>query len=151
MVDDEYIVREEVWEEYGVFLDTASDRKLVTELNLADKGIADLTPLAKLTSLTKLDLYKNQIIDLTPLAMLVRLEELGLGSNQIIDLTPLAGLKSLKELRLYSNDITDLTPLAGLKQLEHLNLEDNPNLTKAEIDKLQRPIPKCRIVHNAIQ
>ena len=149
MVDEEYIVREEVWEKYGVFLDTASDRKLVMELSLADKGIADLTLPAKLTSLTKLDLYKNQIIDLTPLAMLVRLGELGLGSNQIIDLTPLAGLKSLKELRLYSNDITDLTPLAGLKQLEHLNLEDNPNLTKVQIDELQKALPKCKISHDA--
>jgi Leucine-rich repeat (LRR) protein len=149
MVDEEYIVREEAWEKYGVFLDTASDRKLVTELNLADKGIADLTPLAKLTSLTKLDLYKNQITDLTPLTGLVRLEELGLGSNQIADLTPLAGLISLRELRLYNNDIADPTPLLGLKQLEHLNLEDNPNLARAQIDKLQRPLPKCRIVHNA--
>ena len=127
MVDDEYIVREEVWEKYGVFLDTASDRKLVTELNLANKDIADLTPLEKLTSLTKLDLYKNQITDLTPLAGLVRLEELGLGSNEI----------------------TDLSPLTGLKRLEHLNLEDNPNLAGAQIDKLKRPMPKCRIVHNA--
>ena len=149
MVDEEYIVREEAWEKYGVFLDTASDRKLVMELSLADKGIADLTLPAKLTSLTKLDLYKNQITNLTPLTMLVRLEELGLGSNQITDLTPLAGITKLKELRLYLNDITDLTPLAGLKKLERLNLEDNPNLTKAEIEKLNKLLPKCKITHNA--
>jgi len=39
--------------------------------------------------------------------------------------------------------------LTGLKRLEHLNLEDNPNLAGAQIDKLKRPMPKCRIVHNA--
>ena len=48
------------------------------------------------------------------------------------------GLMSLGELRLYNNNITDLTPLKGLKQLEHLNLEDNPNLTRVEIDKLKK-------------
>ena len=149
MVDEEYIIREEVWEKYGVFLDTDSDKKLVTELNLSNKNIADLKSLEKMSSLTRLDLYKNQITDLLPLSMLVRLEELGLGSNQITDLTPLMGLMSLGELRLYNNNITDLTPLKGLKQLEHLNLEDNPNLTRVEIDKLKKSIPKCRIVHNA--
>jgi hypothetical protein len=39
--------------------------------------------------------------------------------------------------------------LTGLKQLEQLNLEDNPNLAGAQIDNLKRPMPKCRIVHNA--
>ena len=107
MVDEEYIIREEVWEKYGVFLDTDSDKKLVTELDLSNKNIADLKSLEKMSSLSKLELYKNQIPDLLPLSMLVRLEELGLGSNQITDLSPLAGVTNLEALVLDDNQISD--------------------------------------------
>ena len=47
-------------------------------------------------------------------------------------------------LFLSNNQITDLTPLAGLKKLELLFL-DNNNLTKAEVVKLQKALPKCKI------
>ena len=36
-----------------------------------------------------------------------------------------------------------------MKGLKELVLEDNPNLTRAEIDKLRQALPKCRITHNA--
>ena len=37
--------------------------------------------------------------------------------------------------------------LLGLRQVEHLHLEDNPNLTKAQISKLRKVLPKCMIYH----
>ena len=36
-----------------------------------------------------------------------------------------------------------------MKGLEKLNLEDNPDLTKAQIDQLQNALPECDIDHNA--
>jgi hypothetical protein len=33
--------------------------------------------------------------------------------------------------------------------LTTLRLSDNPKLTRAEIDKLQKALPKCKITHNA--
>jgi len=35
--------------------------------------------------------------------------------------------------------------LEKLTQLKTLNLYDNPDLTKAQIDQLQKALPKCRI------
>ena len=35
-----------------------------------------------------------------------------------------------------------------MKGLEKLNLEDNPDLTKAQIDQLQKALPKCLIFSN---
>ena len=35
-----------------------------------------------------------------------------------------------------------------MKGLEKLNLEDNPDLTKAQIDQLQKALPKCKIYSN---
>ena len=45
--------------------------------------------------------------------------------------------------------MTDVTVLEKLTQLTNLDLRDNPNLTKAQIDQLQKALPKCKITHNA--
>ena len=44
--------------------------------------------------------------------------------------------------------LTDECAPAGLKQLKSLDLHHNPNLTKAEIEKLQGALPKCKIIHD---
>ena len=115
-------------------------------------GIADLSPLATLTSLkrfgldhggsrfsdlswlrqypffeslTHLDLVANSIVDLSPLAGHDSLVSLQLAQNHITDVSPLAGLTSLTELWLGGNLITDFSALANLTSLEILNLTNN--------------------------
>jgi hypothetical protein len=39
--------------------------------------------------------------------------------------------------------------LEKLTQLKHLMLHDNPDLTKAQIAKLQKALPNCKISSNA--
>lgn len=73
---------------------------------------------------------------------------LGLGSCKIADLSPLSELTSLTALGLHRNQITDLTPLMGLTELKSIDLHHNPNLTKAEIEKLQGALPNCKIIHD---
>jgi Leucine-rich repeat (LRR) protein len=119
----------------------------LVELQIGKNQITDLKPLAGLTKLEQMAIGGNQITDLTPLADLTKLVVLGLDDNQITDLTPLARLKELKTLGLDRNQITNLTPLAGLTKLEWLRIAGNPNLTQAEIDKLQKALPKCKITH----
>jgi Leucine-rich repeat (LRR) protein len=50
---------------------------------------------SELKNLKSLDLANKQITDLTPLAGLVMLENLWLNNTQITDITPLADLKNL--------------------------------------------------------
>ena len=69
----------------------------------------------------------------------------GLGNFEIADLSSLPGLTSLTALGLHSNQITDLSPLKGLTELKLLDLKCNPNLSKAETDKLQEALPECKI------
>ena len=38
--------------------------------------------------------------------------------------------------------------LEKLTQLKRLSLDFNPNLTKAQIDQLQKALPKCQIKSN---
>jgi len=50
-------------------------------------------------------------------------------------------------LFLGGNKLTDVTGLEKLTQLKTLWLRHNPNLTKAQIDALQKELPKYFISH----
>ena len=97
----------------------------VTVLELNQKGIVDLSPLAGMTQLTGLYLLGNDISDLSPLANLTQLQILFLSLNNISDLSPLANLTQLQRLYLSSNDISDISALKGLTNLETLNIDRN--------------------------
>ena len=99
----------------------------LTDLDLRDNRITDLSPLAALTSLEYLNISENPLShsDLTPIAGLTNLVFLDIYETGISDLSALAGLTNLISLTLWHNEISDLTPLAGLTQLETLSLERN--------------------------
>ena len=98
-------------------------------INVAGKGISDITGLEFATHLRELDISNNPITDLRPLANLIALESLHLSElfpNTLnLDISPLATLINLKELFLVGSGISDISPLAGLKKLRKLNLSNN--------------------------
>jgi len=49
-------------------------------------------------------------------------------------------------LSLDNNQLTSAKGLEKLTQLTWLWLRDNPDLTKAQIDELQKALPKCNIL-----
>ena len=63
-------------------------------------------------------------------------------------MTGLEKLTKLETLFLSYNKLTDVKGLENLTQLTHLYLENNPDLTKAQIDELQKALPKCNIESN---
>jgi internalin A len=87
--------------------------------------------------LTKADLEK-----------VTRLSIYSFGRRQ---LTSVKGLEKLtqKELSLIGNQLTDVKGLEKLTGLKALYIQGNPALTKAQIDKLQKASPICKIKHNA--
>ena len=54
-------------------------------------------------------------------------------------------LKDAKHLALTNNKLTEVTGLEKLTKLRELELRHNPDLTKAQIDELQKALPKCKI------
>ena len=58
-------------------------------------------------------------------------------------------LTQLKDLDVHGNQLTSVKGLENLTQLKELNLLYNPDLTRAQIDQLQKALPKCEIKHNA--
>ena len=57
-------------------------------------------------------------------------------------------LTQLTYLNLYDNQLTDVKGLEKLTLLKTLYLKDNPDLTKAQIDELQKALPNCKIRSN---
>ena len=74
---------------------------------------------------------------------------LNLQDQQLTDVKGLEKLTQLKNLHLGGNQLTDTKGLEKLTKLRELNLEDNLALTKAQIDQLQKALPKCKIYHDA--
>ncbi len=97
----------------------------VLYLDNNQNNIADLAHLSGLGRLTFLDLTSSHLTDIAPLKTLTNLTELRLAGNSIDNISPLAGLKNLTELTLHGNLITDVSPLAGLKNLKELYLSCN--------------------------
>jgi len=113
-------------------------KKLTGELTEAD--------LEKITHLS----FYGQVLTEVPkeLEKLTQLERLGLHTNQLTDLKGLEKLTKLEALDLMDNQLTSVKGLENLTQLERLYLKDNPDLTKAQIDELQKALPKCKIHSN---
>ena len=56
----------------------------------------------------------------------------------------------MERLYLSSNQLTEVPKgLEKLPKLTFLNLLNNPDLTKAQIDELQKALPKCKIYTSA--
>jgi hypothetical protein len=83
------------------------------------RGITDFAPLGQLTELTDLDLEDTNICELSPLAGLAKLETLWLRHcTDIVDLSPLAALPNLRKLYIWGvAPGVDLAPLADNRRL----------------------------------
>jgi len=129
---------------------TKEDLEKMSSLDLAYNKLAELPDsLEKLTNLTFLGLDSNQLTDVKGLEKLTQLKKLFLPDNQLTDVKGLEKLTMLTSLFLQNNKLTDVKGLENLTKLTNLNLSNNPNLTKAQIDELQKALPKCKITHNA--
>ena len=117
-------------------------------LHLSNNQLTDVKGLEKLTKLESLGLSENKLTDVKGLEKLTKLESLYLNNNQLTDVKGLEKLTQLTELYLQFNQLTDVKGLEKLTQLEKLILYVNPDLTKAQIEQLQKALPKCKILSN---
>ena len=101
-----------------------------------DQKITDV----ELEKLTDLNLDNSNITDLTGIEAAKNLQNLSLNHNSISNLRPLSGLTSLKTLSLNGNKITDPSPLARLTSLTSLNLEDQQPSIKPNDKSFTSPL-----------
>ena len=108
----------------------------VTQLDLSDREIRDISALSVCRQLRWLKLGGNQISDLQALMNIPGLEQLDLSNNEITDLRPLMGLSKLRSLNVSGNQLTDTTPLGAMTTLTALDLSDNPLSDFSGLSKL---------------
>ena len=103
----------------------------------ANQKITDV----ELEKLTDLNLDNSNITDLTGIEAAKNLQNLSLNHNRISDLRPLAGLTSLRTLSLKENAIADVSPLfSRLISLTSLNLEDQRITVKPNDKSFVSPV-----------
>ncbi len=95
---------------------------------MPNKGIKDITFLRTLAAdkFINAALQGNQIADISPLARMTSLQEVRLGANQIADVTPLLGLPRLRYLELAGNRITSVDGLMKFNTNIRLEVRGNP-------------------------
>ncbi len=118
------------------------------DLDLWHNKLTSVKSLEKLTQLRSLALFNNQLTSVKGLEKLTKLTTLHLNDNKLTEVKGLEKLTQLKGLALGKNKLTDVEGLEKLTQLITLNLSNNPDLTKAQIDELQKALPKCKILSN---
>ena len=114
-------------------------------LALEHNQLTDVKGLEKLTQLTALQLFNNQLNDVKGLEKLKQLEYLNLRNNRLTSVKGLENLTKLERLELSSNKLTSVKGLKKLTQLKVLFLSGNPDLTKSQIDELEKELPNCKI------
>jgi Leucine-rich repeat (LRR) protein len=132
----------------------AASEKLITN-PILEKGIrrqlekptGELTN-ADLEKVTGLNLREEQLTEVKGLEKLTQLKGLNLNNNQLTSVKGLEKLTQLTRLYLDQNQLTSVKGLEKLMQLKQLTLNNNPDLTKAQIDELQKALPNCKISSN---
>jgi len=97
---------------------------------------------------TELVLNHSNLTNAKGLEKLTQLKELNLHLNKLTDVAGLEKLTQLTDLYLHVNQLTDVRGLEKLTKLKVLSLYDNPDISKALIDELQKALPKCKIYSN---
>jgi len=98
----------EVWGEHNISSLVGIEKlKRLKHLQIIEKGLKDISPLAELGGLAYLRLDGNKIEDVNALAALSKLQELRLDYNQIKNLQPLTQLKNLRILSVVGNPLSE--------------------------------------------
>jgi hypothetical protein len=127
----------------------------LTKLEVLDLTGNQLTEvpkgLEKFTQLWSLNLGNNQLTDVKGLEKLMQLKILGLANNKLTDVKGLERLRKLQGMNLKDNQLTSVKGLEKLAQghthLAALFLQGNPDLTKAQIDELQKVLRLGIVYH----
>ncbi len=98
----------------------------ISDLDLSDMGIRDISALTNCQYLTRLNLSGNNVSDLSPLMNLPYLQWLDISFNQVSDLRPLMGMKTLSFLNASGNLIANTSALSMMNGLSVLYLDENP-------------------------
>ncbi len=98
----------------------------VTELDLSNRGITDISALSSCTMLESLNISGNIISNISVLGAMPNLKTLDISNNEISNLSPLIALANLESVNASGNAVANISALSGHTALVSLNLDGNP-------------------------
>ncbi len=109
----------------------------ITELDMSNMGLREISGIAGFENLTKLDLSGNEISDLSPLMNLPNLKWLDISYTAVSDLRPLMGIDSLTFLNASNCSINSTSALSMMNGLTQLYLDGNPIMDFSGLRKVK--------------
>ena len=95
----------------------------VTELDLSNKGITDISVLADCTALVSMNLSGNEVEDISALINMPELARLDLSKTKVSSLSPIMTLTKLQYLDVSGTEVKSLAAITGLTELTTLRLD----------------------------
>lgn len=130
---------------YSIEIDGEKFREDVTELDLSNRGLTDISAVGLFKHLETVNLRGNNLENIYVLEWNPTLKKLDLACNNISDATALAYLLQLETLDLSGNKLSSVTPFLSLTKLKELNLSGN-NISAEQLERLRSALPDCNII-----
>ena len=128
---------------------TQEDFDKVKSIYFRHNTLDDISIVSKMQNLEIFDIADaKKVSDLSPLKDLSKLKRLLVMQNNISDISSLRELTELEEAQLWNNPIEDISPLLGLKKLKIIDIT-RTKVSKQDVEKLQKALPNCKIIHDA--
>ena len=111
----------------------------ITEINLENYGITNISGLEKLTNLTKINLANNNLTNISSLSILNNIQEINLNGNEELGNNAneiLSNKTNLTNLEMANVGLTNISFLTNLKKLKILNVSGGSFNEANEIGRL---------------
>ena len=109
-----------------------SSEEAIVEVELARRGLSDVSALGEFPGLGRVDISGNCLADLSGLSRCVELRWVKASANRLVSAAGVGDATKLKALLLDHNIITELGAISQLSALQTLDLSYNPLATPVE-------------------
>ena len=130
---------------YSIEIGGEKFREDLTELDLSNRALTDISALALFKNLQIVNLRGNNLENISVLQWTRGITKLDLACNSISDPTALTGLPYLETLDISGNKLSSVDVFATMTGLKELNLSGN-NISPEQIERLRFALPGCNII-----
>ncbi len=131
-------------------LTSISSMKSVTDLNLSNCGITDISSICKMNSIKKLDVSKNSINNFNDLVKLKNLEEVYVYSNNVTIDNPIVGSLGITNLQTYNdllkNGVAVFNQVSGDVPVIYADSDDYNDYVKIKSIIYQNKLSKTKSI-----
>ena len=130
---------------YSIEIGGEKFREDLTELDLSNRALTDISALALFKNLEIVNLRGNNLENISVLQWTRGITKLDLACNSISDPTALTSLPYLETLDISGNKLSSVDVFVTMTGLKELNLSGN-NISPEQIERLRFALPGCNII-----